>query len=473
MEPPTIERPAILDPDHPSFPPGDFDFFAITPNDVREALGPDADDLLAEADVDVDELIRLINAETTVLPIIPDELSADRVGRDSLAQAELDEDEAPNRLAEAGRRWKKRFLRGAALAVLITLTGGGAAAVAMNKSVTLEVDGKEETVHTYGDTVSEVLESEGYTAGKHDALSPSPQTTVGDGGKVVLERGRLLNLTVDGEQRESWVRATNVQEALNQLGINQRGVWTSADRNAGIPLDGMSLEVKTPKHITFFDGGKEPREITTTAVTVQEFLKEQKLPLGPQDAVEKGGPQAKITDGGEIRISRTGVTVVNEKESIDPPVKEIDDPTMLEGEKKVVDPGQAGQEMVTYRITKKNNEEVGRQELNKKVLKKPKPKVVKVGTKEPPQPAISDGAIWDRLAECESSGDWSTNTGNGYYGGLQFDQSTWQAYGGDQYASLPHQASREQQIAIATKVRDARGGSYSAWPSCQSQLGLA
>lgn len=78
---------------------------------------------------------------------------------------------------------------------------------------------------------------------------------------------------------------------------------------------------------------------------------------------------------------------------------------------------------------------------------------------------------WDRLAQCESGGNWAINTGNGYYGGLQFDAQTWRAYGGTQYAPLPHQATREQQIAVATKMRDARGG-YSAWPACSRKLGL-
>ena len=75
---------------------------------------------------------------------------------------------------------------------------------------------------------------------------------------------------------------------------------------------------------------------------------------------------------------------------------------------------------------------------------------------------------WDAVAQCESGGNWSINTGNGYYGGLQFNLQTWQAYGG---SGLPSENSRETQIAIATKVRDANGG-YGSWPHCSQQLGL-
>ncbi len=85
-------------------------------------------------------------------------------------------------------------------------------------------------------------------------------------------------------------------------------------------------------------------------------------------------------------------------------------------------------------------------------------------------PSVGTG-VWDALAQCESGGNWAINTGNGYYGGLQFNLGTWQAYGGGAYAAYPHEASREQQIAVATRLRDASGG-YGAWPACSASLGL-
>ena len=86
-------------------------------------------------------------------------------------------------------------------------------------------------------------------------------------------------------------------------------------------------------------------------------------------------------------------------------------------------------------------------------------------------PASAQETVWDRVAQCESGGNWSINTGNGYYGGLQFSYGTWLAYGGGAYAPTANLATREQQIAIATKVRDARGG-YGDWPACARSLGL-
>ncbi len=83
----------------------------------------------------------------------------------------------------------------------------------------------------------------------------------------------------------------------------------------------------------------------------------------------------------------------------------------------------------------------------------------------------ASGPTWDRLANCEAGGNWGINTGNGYYGGLQFSGSTWRAYGGGQYASSAHRANRSEQIAIAEKVLDSQG--WGAWPSCSRRLGLS
>lgn len=94
--------------------------------------------------------------------------------------------------------------------------------------------------------------------------------------------------------------------------------------------------------------------------------------------------------------------------------------------------------------------------------------------KKEPVPSSSAKAAdgtWDELAQCESSGDWSISTGNGYHGGLQFDKGTWSDFGGTVYAPSADGATKEQQIEIATKVRDARGG-YGSWPACANKLGL-
>lgn len=85
-----------------------------------------------------------------------------------------------------------------------------------------------------------------------------------------------------------------------------------------------------------------------------------------------------------------------------------------------------------------------------------------------PQPAASASAgVWDQLAQCESGGNWSINTGNGYYGGVQFSQQSWNAVGG---TGLPSDASKAEQIARAEKLKAIQG--WGAWPACSAKLGL-
>ncbi|WP_433300456.1 transglycosylase family protein [Actinoplanes sp. CA-030573] len=87
----------------------------------------------------------------------------------------------------------------------------------------------------------------------------------------------------------------------------------------------------------------------------------------------------------------------------------------------------------------------------------------------PASPAQASSVNWDAVAQCESGGNWSINTGNGFYGGLQFTRGTWKAYGGGKYASTANKASRSEQIRIAEKVLDGQG--IGAWPVCGKKAG--
>lgn len=87
-----------------------------------------------------------------------------------------------------------------------------------------------------------------------------------------------------------------------------------------------------------------------------------------------------------------------------------------------------------------------------------------------PNAAAAPDSDWDRLAQCESGGNWAINTGNGYHGGLQFNAQTWQAYGGGEFAPTANLATREQQIVVAERTLAQQG--WGAWPACSASLGL-
>jgi hypothetical protein len=86
------------------------------------------------------------------------------------------------------------------------------------------------------------------------------------------------------------------------------------------------------------------------------------------------------------------------------------------------------------------------------------------------QASAASLSTWERLAQCESGGNWKANTGNGFYGGLQFADRTWDGHGGEKYAPKAHRATKKQQIRIAERVLRTQG--WGAWPACSSKLGL-
>src|SRR5258705_18609 len=89
----------------------------------------------------------------------------------------------------------------------------------------------------------------------------------------------------------------------------------------------------------------------------------------------------------------------------------------------------------------------------------------KPGTEVPP---VSNGGTWDALSRCEAGGNWAINTGNGFYGGVQFDQNTWERQGGLRYAPRADLATREEQLAIAEVTRARQG--WGAWPVCSVRV---
>jgi hypothetical protein len=189
------------------------------------------------------------------------------------------------------------------------------------------------------------------------------------------------------------------------------------------------------------------------------------------DANDKVTPKAgKILHSGDkVVLTRVGVSQKHVKhESIPFTTIKRDDPNLAAGTTKTVRSGVAGDRDVRYRIVWHNGRVFHKIVTKQHVYRQPVAAIIKVGTQQAPatpSASSSDGGVWDRIAACESGGDWHANTGNGYYGGLQFNLGTWQSYGG---SGRPDQNSREQQIAIAEKVRDAEGG-YGAWPVCGAQ----
>jgi uncharacterized protein YabE (DUF348 family) len=356
-----------------------------------------------------------------------------------------------------------------AATVVLALAGTTVGYAALNRTVTLSLDGQEREVTTMGNTVGDILDAEGIEVGEHDVVAPSEDESIDDGSRISVRFGRQLELSVDGKTQTHWITSTDVASALGEIGQRFLGAELSTSRSAGIGRDGMALDVITPKKLKVSVAGKKPVTRTLTALTAEEALKEMGVKVEKRDVV-RPGPQTTLEDGD--RVVFTDMKVVTKRvkrEAVDFTTVEREDSSMFEGETETVRSGEDGVRDVTYRLTFRNGQLVQTKVLRADVLREPQDAIVRVGTKEEATANFAGGnTVWDQLAQCESGGNWAINTGNGYYGGLQFSLGTWQSYGGP---GMPHQQSRETQIMIAERVRAATGG-YGSWPACSQSLGL-
>jgi resuscitation-promoting factor RpfB len=376
--------------------------------------------------------------------------------------------------------------------VLVVVLGGSIAWATVDKTVTVTVDGTSKKVHTLAGDVRGALADAGYHVSEHDLVGPGVSAHIHDGSKIVVQRGRLLRLTIDGAHRDVWVTAPTVADALSQLGYASTD-YSSVSRANRLPLTPTEITLRTPKAVTVVHD-LHTQSVVTTDETVAQLLADLNIPVGKKDRLRPAATTP-ISNNQKVVLQRILHRTMTVRRSIDYQTIHRDDPTQYQGDSQVARSGKPGSMAVTYDVVYRDGKETGRARLAKKVLTAPVNREVLVGTKQRPAPAptpmpqpaqqpnpgsgsgsgsspapppSTNGLNWDGVAQCESGGNWAINTGNGYYGGLQFDLGTWLANGGGAYAPRPDLASRDQQIAVANRLYAARGSS--PWPVCGRNL---
>jgi uncharacterized protein YabE (DUF348 family) len=358
------------------------------------------------------------------------------------------------------RKWQVGLVATVAVAVVATTAGYSAATT----EVKLSVDGQTKTVRTFGDSVSDVLAGQHIHLRKRDVVVPSLDSAVSDGSQISVRYSRPLTVSVDGVKKTYWTTAAQVSSALDQLGLRFGNAALSTSRSASIDRAGMVLLVSTPKTVKVKIGTAHTRKMKVAVPNARALFKKLKVKFDSNDIV-KPGLDTVLKPGTRVvlvRVRSLQQHIAHERMA--PPVTQQRDSTMYVGERKTIKTGTAGVRDVTYRVVLHNGSVFKRIVLKQHVLTAPTNSVVKVGTK--PRPVVTNYAtgdtVFDKIAQCESGGNWAANTGNGYYGGLQFSLGTWQAYGG---TGRPDQHTREEQIAVAKRLVAASGG-YGAWPHC-------
>lgn len=353
-------------------------------------------------------------------------------------------------------------------AVLATITAGGVMGIALQKDVTLNVDGQVRHVSTMALSVDSVLQAQGFSPSEADKVAPALDAPLNNGETVVMHREKTVTLDLDGKREVVTTHASSLPDLLAEKNLTDASTQdTNFERTGAIPASGAVIDLALPKPVQLTDG---VNAFTTTvaADTVGEVLTATGKPLADQDKVEPAADTA-VTPGMKITVTRIRTLESTVNEDVAAPEVTQQDPTLVRDRKVVLKKGKPGEARVTYSITTVNGKETKRQKLDSETLVQPVAATVRIGTK-PGAPYVPAGSVWDRLAQCESTGNWAINSGNGFFGGIQFDQNTWDRWGGQEFAPRADLASREEQIAIASKTLAAQG--WGAWPACSSSLGL-
>ena len=355
-------------------------------------------------------------------------------------------------------------------AMLLALTFAGGYAVAAHKTVTLTVDGSSTTVSTMKSRVIDVVRENGFDVGERDDLYPDANEDIHPSDTIVPRRSRPLQVSLDGENsRQVWTTASTVDEALAQLQMTDKAP-AAAPRGSRVPLAGMSLPVVSAKTVQLNDGGVV-RTVHLAAANVAGLLEAAGVPLQQRDTVEPPA-SSPVFDGMQVQVTRIRIEKVTERVPLAPNNQRIEDVTINMSRQVVEDPGQPGTQDVTFAIAKVNGVETGRLPVANVVVVPARDGVLRVGAKPGTEvPPVSNGGQWDALSRCEAGGNWAINTGNGFYGGVQFDQNTWERNGGLRYAPRADLATREEQIAIAEVTRARQG--WGAWPVCSGRVGAS
>lgn len=372
---------------------------------------------------------------------------------------------ARNRASPLGRR----------LLVLGVLAAASVASVTASNHVAIEVDGRIVALRSYADTVDDVLVAAGVEVGPGDHVIPGMGAPVVDGLEIQVARGRAVDTRPAPPPAPTAVRGPEAAEATHPV-------------TARVRADGQSYLVQLPQG------------------TVADALARAGVSVDADDRLSH-------TPATPLGAERTTITVVRRDheevvEEVRLPFHEdvVHTDDLFEDEQVVVQEGAEGTRIDTYRVTRLDGEVIDRVLVSQEVAAEPVHRVVHVGTAPrppapaspepepsepappppppepaPPEPAptesaspppppadASDDSVWDRLAQCESHGNWAAQ--GTYHGGLQFHPDTWNRWKPEGYPAYAYEASREQQIEVGKRLHAARG--WSPWPHCAGELGL-
>ncbi len=300
--------------------------------------------------------------------------------------------------------------------VLAGLVGGTAnwATASDDKTVNLRVDGQNRSVQTSAADVRGVLDAADITVGEHDLIAPELGAKVDNGAAIVIRRGHLLHLTVNGKAREVWVNAVSVDEALRQLGYGAQNL-VSVSRSTRLDSSTATrLSVTSPKQVTFKVDGKTLR-VSSFGPTLRQALDQARVRLAPHDRIS-----AKVTspvrDRQVVKITRVSYKYSVTQQGVPFGVIRQNDPNRAAGSSAVVTAGRNGLRQVTYQLRYVDGKLAGRVVYDDHVVRSTVSQRVAVGTRQAPRPApapvsapVASGTAQQIAAGMVSARGWGSD----------------------------------------------------------------
>ncbi len=257
---------------------------------------------------------------------------------------------------------------------------------AADKAVTITVDGQAQHLHTTAGTVGGAIADAGLRVSGHDVVAPGVSTKLANDTDIVVRRGRLLHLTVDGVHHDVWVTAPTAEQALADLGYNNAEL-ESTSRSTRLPLTATSLDVLLVKHVTVIHDGITT-DTTTTDEKVGQLLADLNISVAAADQLAPVAG-AGLADGQQIVLRRITTANVTTTTALPFSTQQQPDATLTVGSTVVVTPGVNGTQNVVNAVTYIDGVAASQVAVSTATVTAPRAQVVRVGTK--PKPAVAPG----------------------------------------------------------------------------------
>ncbi|MDO5060256.1 MAG: transglycosylase family protein [Actinomycetaceae bacterium] len=366
-----------------------------------------------------------------------------------------------------------------ALVTLLVVAGLGTAALNLGRASYTIVEGDNRVeVTTWKGSVADILSAAEVKVSEYDLVTPALDQQVADGTQIKITRATAYRVLVGSDKKEIFSTEGNFQNILTNA--NFRHVSLPLQRNSQMPLLAQAGK------LTIADGGKETQVELAAGDTLANALEKAQVKLSAIDELALTSADGKLS----LDIIRVIRGQVSEEEEVPFETQVRETANLYEGQERIVSEGAKGTTKITYYRHIRGGKKLVEKELSRETAVAAQPRIIEKGTLErprenspaatraetrnsstPPTPAPASatvpGDVWAALAQCESGGNPTTNTGNGYYGMYQFSLPTWRAVGGQ---GLPSEASAEEQTYRA-QILQARAG-WGQWPACARKLGL-